>query len=183
MNENPITSPSAPPESPVPDPNLFLLHDLNRAYLAGKTTRPPLPKSPSDGGWQFIVIGSLVYIFLAVCGGFDAIVSWLPDIRLPDLPDLPTPTLSAMFLFLLILLVMGVSVVIRDVREAREAKKKRVHESAATTTETPVVVAPPRPKGQVLDGVVVQAEKIVARSGYGTEEKTGVRYQFAAPGV
>jgi hypothetical protein len=182
MNEAPTSVPSPLSESPVPDPTFFLLNDLNRAYLAGKTARPPLPYSskPNDRGWQFIVGGAVIYILLTVCGGFDAIMARIPDIRFPDLPDFPPPTISVMLIFLLGLGVIGLIVVIRDVREARQKSADTVPPSPPI--EKPVGVLPSRPTGQVFDGTVVQAEKIVKQVQYGTEEKIGVRYQFAAPG-
>jgi hypothetical protein len=183
MNEAPTTPPRAIAESPVPDPTLFLLNDMNRAYLEGKTVRPQIADaSTSNGrGWQWIVGGAVVYILLTVCGGFDAIAARMPDIRLPDLPDFPIQSANGMFLFLGVLLLLGVLVVFRDMMEARRRTGAEATPSVPPS-EKPVAVVASRPKGQVLEGTVVQAEKIVTREQYGHVEKIGVRYQFAAPG-
>lgn len=183
MNETATTPPLSITESPVPDPTLFLLNEMNRTYLAGKRASPLLPLSPrvNDGGWQWIVGGAILYILLTVSGVLDAIGAWLSDIRLPDLPDFPIQSVNGMFLFFGVLLLLGVLVVIRDMREAR----RRTVAGAmppVPPSEKPVAVATPRPTGQVLEGTVVQAEKIVTREQYGYVEKIGVRYQFAAPG-
>lgn len=168
-------------ESPVPDPKLFLIYQNNLAYLEGKTARPHLVKPEGDSCLYWFLIALVSYVFFMLCGGIDGILSRIPSIQLPDLswfPALPVPSITAMLLFLLILFLIGVGVVIRDWRLARHSQPQ----PPTAIKERAIATATPRPTGQVLDGVVVQAEKIVRQGRYGIEEKIGVRYQFAAPG-
>ncbi len=183
MNEFPTTSLPVNPESPLPDPNLFLMREINRRYLAGKTVRPQLSSSrnQNESAWRLLLSGIILFFFLMTCISPTSVSERLPDLSVPNPPDFSVPTVNGMILFLLILLAMGVVVVIRDWREARQARPSQAV-SPSAVAETPVTVAPQRPKAQVLDGIVVQAEKIVSQGQYGAGEKIGVRYQFAAPG-
>lgn len=167
-------------ETPVPDSTLFLLYRYNRAYLDGKIARPHLvrPNGNSCGYWLAVV--ALIYGLLMICSRGEGIWYWLRNIQLPDfswLPDLPPPSVTVMLLFLSVLFLMGVAVVIRDWRLTR--KPTPPEPEATPAKEKAVAVALAAPKGQVLDGTVVRAEKIVSRE---QDEKIGVRYEFAAPG-
>jgi hypothetical protein len=174
MNEIPTSLDTSIIETPVPDPDLFLLHKVNQQYLAGNRARPHLSKPQGSIGkyWWFFAVG--LYLFCMVCGGFDVIFRWLGTITLPSLPDLTTPTEEGMLVFFLILFLMGITVVLRDMWEAR----KKATPVSPSIHEKPITVSSSAPKAQVLNGTVVKAEKI---RGNGIE-LLGVRYQFAAPG-
>lgn len=45
MNESPIAPRPSPQEHPVPDPNLFLLHHANRAFVEGRNSHPILDEA------------------------------------------------------------------------------------------------------------------------------------------